>query len=63
MTSDQVRGEAGQAEHRNTAGVLSRVVIVSDQSPDMTEIAGAESPVHVYQEIDSIDQGDSKGWS
>ena len=29
----------------------------------MTEIAGAESPVHVYQEIDSIDQGDSKGWS
>ena len=45
------------------AGVLSRVLIVSDQSPDMTEIAGAESPVHVYQEIDSIDQGVSKGWS
>ena len=29
----------------------------------MTEIAGAESPVHVYQEIDSIDQADTKGWS
>ena len=29
----------------------------------MTEIAGGESPVHVYQEIDSIDQGVSKGWS
>ena len=28
----------------------------------MTEVAGAESPVHVYQEIDSIDQGVSKGW-